>query len=285
MRWSYFFILQIIILSVVVAVVYQHEDKVTLIKTPPEELAQWYKPESKRHVWLHTMFALRREMQAMSFYAAKEDDIHLKQWNEGFKKHYLSIAEMVPPWKKLLNESSMQQLENAIIAKDYKKVSQELDTLQKGCDSCHNDYQAITALTYRAPDFSNKTLPSGEDFTEHMNKLTQQVNQVKISSQDGFTELALSSLESLKVEMNELGKVCVDCHKKDRRTYPDETMKATMVSLETAITSGTLKEQGRHLGTLAVLACARCHGTHRIINGAKEKVTDEVSFKALFKHN
>ncbi|TPH12227.1 multiheme c-type cytochrome [Litorilituus lipolyticus] len=285
MRWSYFFILQIIIFAVVAGVVYQHEDKASLVKTPPKELAQWYKPQSKRHVWLHTMFALRREMQAMSFYAEEGDSVHLKQWSVNFKKHYLSIADMVPQWQKLLDENSLQQLENAIAQDDFQNVKLQLHTLQHGCDSCHNDYQAITALTYRTPDFSDKTMPSGEAFSDHMNKLTQQVNQVKISSQDGFTALALSSLDELKVEMNELGKVCVDCHKKDRRVYPDEDMQKTMTSLETAITSGTLKEQGRHIGTLAVLACARCHGTHRIVYGAKEKLTEEVSFKALLKHN
>ena len=37
---------------------------------PPSTIAQWYKPANKRQVWLHTMFRLRREMQAMGEYAA-----------------------------------------------------------------------------------------------------------------------------------------------------------------------------------------------------------------------
>ena len=35
----------------------------------PESLAEWYKPKNERQVWLHTMFAMRRELQAIAEYA------------------------------------------------------------------------------------------------------------------------------------------------------------------------------------------------------------------------
>ena len=37
---------------------------------PPTSLAQWYKPANKRQVWLHNMFKLRRELQAVVEYAS-----------------------------------------------------------------------------------------------------------------------------------------------------------------------------------------------------------------------
>ena len=43
------------------------------IDTPPASLEKWYKPANKRQVWLHTMFRLRREMQAISEYAEQND--------------------------------------------------------------------------------------------------------------------------------------------------------------------------------------------------------------------
>jgi cytochrome c553 len=84
--------------------------------------------------------------------------------------------------------------------------------------------------------------------------------------------------------MNTLGESCVSCHKKDRKNYPSELMKSTLVKLETALISGSNKDQGQQLGTLAVLACARCHGTHRIAYGAKKHLTKTVSFRELIKH-
>ena len=157
-------------------------------------------------------------------------------------------------------------------------------TVQQSCNACHDDYQAITALTYRAPDFSKISISNEVSYVDHMNTLTTQVNQIKISAQDDNIALALSSLAGLSRGMHTLGETCVDCHKKDRKPYPDKAMKTTLASLEKSLTSGSIKEQGRDLGTLAVLACARCHGTHRLAYGVKKQLNSEVSFSQLMRH-
>jgi len=284
MRWRYFIILQAIFLFFAAGLLYKHQNKVTLVKTPPIELAQWYKPENKRQVWLHNMFKLRREMQAVVFYAQKKDAQHLQQWTEQLNEHYTKITDMVPAWQKKLALETMAELKESSEENDFSSVLVQHKILQKSCDSCHEDYQAITALTYRTPDFSNIQFTSGLSFVEHMDTLTRQVNQIKISTQDGNKALALSSLADLTVGMDILGSSCVECHKKDRQAYPSEIMKKTLKSLEVSLESGTVKQQGRDLGTLAVLACARCHGTHRIAFGVKKKLVKEVSFSDLIAH-
>ena len=284
MRWRYFIILQAITLLVAAGLIYKHQDKTQLVKTPPTELAQWYKPENKRQVWLHNMFKLRREMQAVAFYAQNEDADNLQKWTDKLNQHYTKIAEMVPAWQKKLAVSTMAELTNASENKQYVSVLVQHKILQKSCDSCHDDYQAVTALTYRTPDFSKIQISPELSFVGHMETLTRQVNQIKISAQDGNKSLALSSLAGLNDDMTILGETCVDCHKKDRKAYPTETMIKTLSSLKQSLESGTAKEQGRDLGTLAVLACARCHGTHRIAYGAKQKLVKEVAFSDLIKH-
>ena len=284
MRWRYFIILQTIILLVAAGLVFKHQDKAKLIKTPPIELAKWYKPENKRQVWLHTMFKLRREMQAVEFYAQQQDAEHMQVWTKQLAEHYLKIADMVPAWQKKLTINTMEDLKFASEQQDFSSVLIKHKALQKSCDSCHDDYQAITALTYRTPDFSNIQITPELSFVDHMDTLTRQVNQIKISAQDGNKALALSSLAGLNDEMITLGETCVDCHKKDRKPYPSEVMKQTLNSLKTSLESGTAKQQGRDLGTLAVLACARCHGTHRIVSGAKKHLVKDSSFSELIKH-
>ena len=284
MRWVYFIVFQLILVLVVAGIVYQHKDKATIVKTPPKDLAQWYKPENKRQVWLHNMFKLRREMQAVAFYANQQDSEHLEKWASSLNEHYLKIADMVPSWDKKLDKSTLASLQSHVSNQNYDGVLASVNTLQDNCDSCHTDYQAITALTYRAPDFSAIEITPAVPFHDHMKTITEQVNQIKIAFSDGKPELALSSLNDLKQGMNELGQVCTDCHKKDRKDYPNEEMTKTLVSLEESLQTGTLKEQGRHLGTLAVLACARCHGTHRLTFGAKTLLSKEPSLAELMKH-
>jgi hypothetical protein len=139
-------------------------------------------------------------------------------------------------------------------------------------------------LTYRTPDFSNVKISPEQSFVEHMDTLTKQVNQIKISAQDGNKALALSSLADLNVEMATLGETCVDCHKKDRKVYLSGVMIKTLSSLKGSLESGTAKQQGRDIGTLAVLACALCYGTHRIAYGAKQKLVKDTLFNDLIKH-
>jgi len=295
MRWTHFILLQtvitIIIVFVIAGLIYKHEDKVTLIKTPPEELAHWYKPENKRQVWLHNMFKLRRELQAVEYYAENSDAEHLNKWSLRLKEHYLKIADMVPQWQEKLAIPTIERLQKSSERKEYQAVLYEVKQLRENCNACHTDYQAITALTYRTPDFSDLKLElaSSEEqeevtFSDHMKTLSNQVNQIKIASEDGLSGLALTSLHRLKSNMETLGETCGGCHKNQRSIYPSEGMKKTLASLEVSIASGTLKQQGRDLGTLAVQACARCHGIHRLVFGAKQKFNQKISFAELIKH-
>ena len=284
MRWPHFILLQCLLVAVAGYIVYIHKDRVTLVRTPPASLAQWYKPENERQVWLHTMFKLRREMQAVQFYAENKDAKHLDKWVALLSEHYLKIGEMVPEWKKNLDVDAIARLQESAVNKRYQDVSHALDKLNESCESCHKDYRAITAAMYRSPDFSLMEISPSTSLEMHMEALTRQVNQVKIASEDGMQDVALSSLSDLEAGINALGKTCSNCHKKDARVYPDETIKSTINSLGESLRTGTLKDQGRELGTLAVLACARCHGTHRIAYDTRQLFVDRQSWVELIKH-
>lgn len=284
MKWIYFIILQVMLILLVVAVTYKHADKVTVVKLPPKALAQWYKPDNKRHVWLHNMFKLRREMQAVEFYAEQKDHKRLVEWSLKLNKHYLAIGEMVANWRTKLDLVTIENIQNRAESRDYPGVLTAVNTLQKSCDGCHVDYQAITAMTYRSADFSVIDVAPSIPFNMHMQTLSKQVNQIKIASEDGQSALALSSLFELKKAMNKLGQVCSNCHKQEKQTYPNEKMQKIMLSLEQNLKTGQVKQQARDLGSLAVTACATCHGTHRLAEGVKRLLAKEHTFAELLKH-
>ena len=284
MRWLSFIFLQCLFIGLVTGAIYMHKNRAVILKKPPASLAQWYKPENKRQVWLHNMFKLRREMQAAQHYADQNDAQHLEKWVARFSEHYLKIGEMVPEWKKKLNMEAVSDLQSSAREKRFPGVTHALDEINKSCKSCHTDFRTITASIYRAPDFSPIKIDSSNTFKAHMEKLTKQVNQIKIASEDGMKGVAAASLSDLKKGIHALGKTCVACHEKDTREYPNESISKTISSLEKSLQTGTLKDQGRDLGTLAVLACARCHGTHRIAYDIRKTFTDRPNWLELIRH-
>ncbi len=285
MRWPYFILVQCLLIGMVGAIVFIHKDRVVLIKTPPASLAQWYKPENKRQVWLHNMFKLRREMQAVRFYANNKEDSHLQKWAGQLSEHYLEIGEMVPEWTKKLDINLIAELQEQVKNSSHQDITLALDNLNKSCDSCHEDYRAITATIYRAANFSSIETPGrSTSLKEHMKELTQQVNQIKIATEDGMQEVAMSSLSDLKKGMDTLGETCSICHKKNEKKYPDDTMNNTVARLEESLVTGTLKDQGRELGTLAVMACARCHGTHRLAYDSRNLFVEKQGWHELMRH-
>jgi len=265
-------------------VIYTHTDKINAVKMPPKSLSQWYKPENKRQVWLHNMFKLRREMQAVEFYATQQDAIRLSKWATRLSEHYLKIAEMVPEWQDELDAQTLATLQVAVEQNNFEQVPHELKKLSQNCHACHNDYQASTAALYRAPDFKDIQINDSISYTKHMETLSKQINQIKIASEDDMKDLALSSLTELKTGIHTLGKTCSSCHKSSSDMYPTNAITNTISQLEQSLKTGTLKDQGRDLGTLAVLACARCHGTHRIAFNARKQLSEEMSWKSLLEH-
>lgn len=275
-------LLRVVLFVVVAGIAYQHKDKMNVVKMPPASLSQWYKPENKRQVWLHNMFKLRREMQAVEFYAGSNNGMLLNKWASRLREHYLKVGEMVPEWQSKVNVQTIDDLQRFAQNNQLQHIPEALDALTESCDACHVDYQATTAALYRAPDFSNLTVDESTTLISHMDSLSKQINQIKIASEDGLADLALSSLAELDTGLNLLGETCVGCHKDEVEAYPSASMRGTILKLEQSLKTGTLKDQ--ELGTLAVTACARCHGTHRIAYNARKQLSGELDWTQLLTH-
>ncbi len=285
MRWSVFVVIQCLIILVIVGIFYIHQDHVIVLKEPPKSIAQWYKPHNKRQTWLHTMFKLRREVLAIEIYTKTEDRENLQKWAAKLKEDYQNIAEMVPEWEKKLDFLTITEIQKSIKEKRYGDITNALLDLDKSCQSCHTDFRAVTATMYRAPDFSEMKIDGSKTLISHMRTMSKHVNQIKIAFVDGRQEAALSALSELEKEMNSLGTVCGNCHKSVSKIFPDEKMTQTMTDLEQSIKTGSLQEQGKALGTLAVMVCAKCHGTHRLAYDAKKVISEKRSWGELLKHS
>lgn len=256
----------------------QAHDKVATIslKKPPEILAKWYKPENKRQVWLHTMFRLRREILAMNDYAQHEQQADLQRWSEKFIKDYQSIADMVPQWQKYLYPEKLKTLENAVKKGNYSEIAPILKKISKSCMHCHDDYQTVTTLLFRTPDFNERTISdsfSGENinYDDMMQQLSDSVNRINIAIKDGYFTQAKQKIAPLQQQLEHLSSGCGDCHKDDdipvvRIMSAAHTL---LPELEAMLDAKEQKQAGGKLGEFAVKVCAKCHSIHRLASDMK----------------
>ncbi len=266
------------------ALVYLHKDRVQLVKLPPESLAEWYKPQNKRHVWLHNMFKLRREMQAVKHYALLEQAEPLALWTERLNEHYQKISEMVPEWDGRLDQDVMAKLVTAQQSNQFGQIGYLLGDLQQSCDSCHTQFRVVTAALYRAPDFQEMRVKSSQSLPETMKALNQKVNSIKIAIGAKDQTWALNSLGELKAGIDEMGVLCENCHSYLPKVYPDTVVETALEELHGALLTGDTKQQGEALGKVAVSACAQCHGTHRIAYDTQQLVKTKQGLLDSLRH-
>ena len=285
MRWSLFFTLQGLIIAAILGVVYIHQDRAVVLKKPPASIAQWYKPHNKRQVWLHTMFKLRRELQAVELYAKAGDAKNLQAWAAKLNTDYLKVTDMVPEWQARVDTQALADLQAHVAGNRFADVGKAVARLNDSCKSCHTDFRAVTAAMYRAPDFTNVKVEGAETLTAHMQSLSQQVNRIKIGFVDGRDDAAQAAFAELSDGMNRLGGTCATCHKGAAITYPNAAITTAMTTLEQSLRTGDLQDKGKALGTVAVLACAQCHGTHRLSSDARKLLTADPDWRELLKHS
>ncbi len=285
MRWSVFVVLLFLIVSVLIGIFYSHTEHVIALKRPPQSLAKWYKPVNKRQVWLHTMFKLRRQMLAVEIYANARDAENLVKWAGKLGQDYRKISEMVPEWTKRLDLEALSELETASQENRFEDIASTLGNLGQTCKSCHKDFRAVAAAMYRAPDFSVIKIGEYTDLKAHMRTLSEQVNRIKIGFVDGKDEAAMEAFENLSTGMESLGGTCVSCHQKPLKAYPDAGMSKALATLANSLKKGEIKDKGRALGTLAVLACAHCHATHRLSFDTRQLFGMKKSVGELLDHS
>ena len=246
-------------------------DKEITLLLPPDSLGKWYKPANERDVWLHTMFRLRREMQAVTEYAALEKKDLLDKWLNKLQKDYLSIGEMVPEWADELETALLKKMFVVAGEGDLQKLQSLQRKLGKSCQSCHVDYKLTAAMRYRAPDFSSVMVESEETMEEEkyrkvMSRLSLLVNRVKIASDDGQSKKAVATLEELQLRLTDLGTSCEACHKGEeaKQSILGKKAQYSLGKLKQALAKGDKKTAGRHMGDFAVGVCAECHAIHRM---------------------
>ena len=119
----------------------------TTLDTPPASLEKWYKPANKRQVWLHTMFRLRREMQAIKEHAKRDDKPAMKKWIARLEKDYNKIADMVPEWEKEIKPRLLSELETFAKKGDIERINKTLKMISRTCNDCHKSFQPLVTAT------------------------------------------------------------------------------------------------------------------------------------------
>ena len=257
------------------------------LKKPPASLEEWYKPANKRQVWLHTMFRLRREMQAIAEYAEQNDPASdnkaaMEKWIKRLDKDYNKIADMVPEWEEAIKPKLLPELEMFAEKGDMYRVGKTLKMIKRTCDDCHTYYQPLVTATFRSPHYDEIKLKNSagkaQSFEDNMEQLSESVNRILIALDDGHNAMAQQGGKVLAEQLQNLGESCSGCHKDDE--YPRERIlgKATQQrfeKLQVNISAGRVKDSQKLMGEIAVTVCARCHNTHRIVSDLRNALLPE----------
>lgn len=274
--------MKFITLLVVIWLTPVYADPMVSLKQPPDSLEQWYKPANKRQVWLHTMFRLRREMQAITEYAEQKDQKAMQKWIERLDKDYSKIAEMVPEWEEDIKPRLLSELEMFTKKGDMARVGKTLEMIGRTCDDCHTYYQPLVIATYRSPHYNDIKLKGSDDkehsFEDNMEALSASVNRILIALDDGQKPVALQARQTLLDQLQTLGESCNSCHKDDE--YPRERIlgaatQKRFTTLQASISEGRVKDSQKLMGEIAVTVCARCHNTHRIVSDLRNALLPE----------
>ncbi len=241
----------------------QAPDAPTLeLALPPAELGRWYKPQARRNQWLHLMFALRRELQAVADYAAAGDQARARRWYQRLARDYRRIGEMVPEWRDELELALLERMGAAL--DDPDELARLQRRLAKSCQGCHREYQLSAGLRYRGPDFDSVRV-AGRSQAEAMADLSRALNRMIIAFSDGRWAAARQALAGLRRDLDALGESCAACHRdaapKARILGP--ATQAALQAIDQALTKQDAKAAARPVGEFAVAVCARCHAIHR----------------------
>lgn len=260
----------------------QPEGEIRLSR-PPESIAQWYKPQNERQVWLHTMFRLRRSMQAIGLHAGLEDEERLATWTRRFLEDYRQIPEMVPEWRDEVDFTWARRLEEAAAAGDKDGVGRALNKIGTSCSSCHKEYMAVTRVLYRTPEYGDTVVENPEtleefEYRDFMQRLSQPLNAIIIGLKDGRSDAALTAADRLATRLDYLGESCSSCHGDDtapRERILGERTDGFFDTLTASLESGDDEKAGEMLGEIGVNVCARCHGVHRTLSDVKHAMEPE----------
>lgn len=247
----------------------------TLIKYPPDTLQQWYKPANKRQVWLHSMFRLRRSLQAIEDYAEKQNTAGMYKWTQQLEKDYKSLSEMVPEWTERVDNSLVSELLTTTSSGDIDQSRTLIRKLRKNCLSCHDDYLPLVAAIYRSPDYDHIKVPAENNTTlsyhKAMEALSTSINRILIAMDDNAKTTAIQASNALSQQLDQLATSCQQCHDD---SYPverilGEATQQTLKQIDTAIKSDQVKDTKKLMGDIGVTVCSRCHNIHRSVYDLK----------------
>lgn len=242
-----------------------------VIELPPTSLAQWYKPENKRQVFLHTMFRLRQSLQAVEIYSQKGDQQQLDKWATILQENYAKLPEMVPEWKDETRQETVKKLLAYAKNGDSKKLAKSIKQLNKICEGCHQQWKAVVTALYRSPDYSKLSVNEGQEshsYSDFMEDLADTLGVLKIAREDEELETARKAVTKLGKQLDQLGNSCSDCHRdpQPRERILGSATKDSLNALHSALNKPhDAKESGRHLGTVGFTVCGRCHSIHRTL--------------------
>lgn len=258
-------------LTTIISLATQEENKrpsYTITK-PPESMDQYYPPQAEAPVYLLEMYSVDHAWAAIIVNLQQRDLAAARKAYQDFAKKYNQFSKMIPEWKDYFKPDLVEALGKALEGGDPQQIQQEMGKVGSTCGSCHEDNMPSTSYRYWWKNFheiSVKDPVSGKevDFKAYKHMLAGDFAGIGVNLQQGRVDAARKAYQGFNSRMEELKKVCENCHETERRYYVSQDVMDTLTTMgvELAKEKPNPEKIGKLSGQVGMASCRGCHLVH-----------------------
>lgn len=240
------------------------------VHLPPKSLDSLYPPQAQQPLYLLWMFDLGSRFTGILVDLMEEDLDNLGASFDAFRSEYVRQSAVIPEWKAKYPLGPVEDLGEALKAGDKDRIMAAYENVGGICHACHVETMVPVKAKYHWLDFQpikvEDTITQTElNFVQLMRFLEFDFNGVAHNLKQGQKERAEENSRALLARFQSLRETCEECHGTSERAYfVDESIQQAIAGLNKVLTASQpdQKEIARHIMTIGMESCFKCHLVH-----------------------
>jgi len=237
---------------------------------PTAELDPHYKGAKGSHAYTRAMLELGMRMGAATTAALRNNNNpeQAKAALKSFREQQAKVAAMVPSWRGHFPVGPIDELTNAVSAKNAVAARREIvSRIEKTCTTCHARFMFPVQARYRWGDFSSAVVQTDQGeltFHQLMLDLASGLGAVRGDVAAGQIKEALAAYGMLRERFVTMELLCGNCHEQPRQYFVDSNVKGRLLKMGGLLRRGVTRtaEYAPLFNDINEMSCLPCHQVH-----------------------